>query len=259
MATLAWAFVTAHETQDTSLRTRKAGDTRAALIRAAEELFAAKGVDGVSLNEIKRAAGQRNAMALQYHFGDRAGLLRAVLDKHLPAVDARREVLLQLYEDSGGGAVGEDGSAGADSGAGAAGALRSLAAALVLPAAAKLTDPDGGRAFLQIVAELLNRPEPLVEAVVTDGSSIHPWRRLVEPLLAPESTAVFHTRFTAMRFCHAELAARAAARPRRDDRLFTSRLVDLVTALLAAPVSEQTARLLHERDGRRRERRASAR
>ncbi|MGW4562564.1 TetR/AcrR family transcriptional regulator [Streptomyces sp. NPDC004561] len=224
--------MTAHETQATSPRSRKGGDTRAALIRAAELLFAAKGVDGASLNEIKRSAGQRNAMALQYHFGDRAGLLRAVLDKHLPAVDAGREVLLQQYEDSG------------------AADLPSLAEALVLPAAAKLADPDGGREFLQIVAELLNRPEPVVEVVVRPGSSIHPWRRLVEPLLTPESTAVFHTRFTAMRFCHAELAARAALRPRRDDRLFTSRLVDLVTAVLAAPVSEQTARLLDERNRR---------
>ncbi|WP_328403339.1 TetR/AcrR family transcriptional regulator [Streptomyces sp. NBC_00390] len=226
--------MTAQETPDqaTSPRSQRPRDTRGTLIRAAERLFAAKGVDGVSLSEIKRAAGQRNAMALQYHFGDRAGLLRAVLDKHLPAVDAGREVLLQQYEDSG----------SAD--------LRSLAGALVLPAAAKLGDPDGGREFLQIVAELLNRPEPLVELVVTEGSSIYPWRRLVEALLPPESTMVLHTRFTAMRFCHAELATRAAARPRRDDRLFTSRLVDLVTALLAAPVSEQTARLLHERDRR---------
>ncbi|MEV6841263.1 TetR family transcriptional regulator [Streptomyces sp. NPDC051133] len=233
--------MTAQETPATSPRSRKGDDTRAALIRAAERLFAAKGVDGASLNEIKRSAGQRNAMALQYHFGDRAGLLRAVLDKHLPAVDARREVLLQQYEDSG------------------AADLRSLAGALVLPAAAKLADRDGGREFLQIVAELLNRPEPLVEVVVTEGSSIYPWRRLVEPLLAPESTAVFHTRFTAMRFCHAELAARAAGRPRRDDRLFTSRLVDLVTAVLATPVSGQTARLLRERDreGGRTGRRAS--
>lgn len=223
--------VTAQEMpeQAAPTRSRAPRDTRGKLIRAAEQLFAAKGIDGVSLSEIKRAAGQRNAMALQYHFGDRAGLLRAILDKHLPAVDARREVLLQQYEDSG----------TAD--------LRSLAAALVLPAAAKLADPDGGREFLQIVAELLNRPEPLVEVVVTKGSSIFAWRRLVEPLLATESTTVLHTRFTAMRFCHAELAARAAARPRRDDRLFTSRLVDLVTALLATPVSEQTARLLHER------------
>lgn len=241
-ATLAWASVTAHETHATSPRSRKAGDTRATLIRAAEQLFAAKGIDGASLNEIKRAAGQRNATALQYHFGDRAGLLRAVLDKHLPAVDGRREVLLQQYEDSG--AVD----------------LRTLAAALVLPAAAKLAEPDGGREFLQIVAELLNRPEPLVEVVVTEGSSIYPWRRLVEPLLAPESVAVFHTRFTVMRFSHAELAARAAGRPRRDDRLFTSRLVDLVTALLATPVSAQTARLLQDRNRKgRSERKAAAR
>jgi AcrR family transcriptional regulator len=216
--------------QNAPPRSRELRDTRGKLVRAAEQLFAAKGVDGVSLSEINRAADQRNATALQYHFGDRAGLLRAVLDKHLPAVDTRREVLLQQYEDGG----TDD--------------LRSLASALVLPAAAKLADPDGGREFLQIVGELLNRPEPRVELVVTEGSTILAWRRLVEPLLTPDPTSVLHTRFTAMRFCHAELAARAAARPHRDDRLFTSRLVDLVTALLAAPVSEQTARLLDERD-----------
>ncbi|MEW2632587.1 hypothetical protein AB0903_13220 [Streptomyces sp. NPDC048389] len=211
-------------------RSRELRDTRGKLVRAAEQLFAAKGVVGVSLSEINRAAEQRNATALQYHFGDRTGLLRAVLDKHLPAVDARREVLLQQYEDSG----------TAD--------LRSLATALVLPAAAKLADPDGGREFLQITAELLNRPEPRVELVLAEGPTLLAWRRLLEPLLTPDATAVLHTRVTAMRFCHAELAARAAARPRGDDRLFTSRLVDLVSALLAAPVSEQTARLLHERN-----------
>jgi AcrR family transcriptional regulator len=211
-------------------------DTRSQLISAAERLFAERGVDGVSLNEINRDAGQRNASALQYHFSDRAGLLKAVIDKHGPDVDARRDVLLQQYRDAG----------QAD--------LRALAAALVLPVAAKLSDPDGGREFLRIFAELVNRPDPQFDVLMNEaiGVGILTWRECVDPLLSRESVEIFHTRFAAIRFTHVELAARAAARPRADDRLFTSRLIDLVAAVLATPVSEQTTELLRQRNSRRR-------
>jgi AcrR family transcriptional regulator len=219
------------------VKTSVAGqDTRARLITAAEQLFAARGVDVVSLNEINRAAGQRNASALQYHFGDRTGLVKAVIDKHGPDVDARRDVLLQQYRDAG----------QAD--------LRALAAALVLPVAAKLSDPDGGREFLRIFAELVNRPDPQFDVLMNEaiGVGILTWRECVDPLLSRESVEIFHTRFAAIRFTHVELAARATARPRADDRLFTSRLIDLVAAVLATPVSEQTTELLRQRNSRRR-------
>jgi AcrR family transcriptional regulator len=219
------------------VKTSVAGqDTRARLITAAEQLFAARGVDVVSLNEINRAAGQRNASALQYHFGDRTGLVKAVIDKHGPDVDARRDVLLQQYRDAG----------QAD--------LRALAAALVLPVAAKLSDPDGGREFLRIFAELVNRPDPQFDVLMNEaiGVGILTWRECVDPLLSRESVEIFHTRFAAIRFTHVELAARAAARPRADDRLFTSRLIDLVAAVLATPVSDQTTELLRQRNSRRR-------
>ncbi|MBB5167798.1 helix-turn-helix domain-containing protein [Mycobacterium sp. AZCC_0083] len=211
-------------------------DTRSQLISAAERLFAERGVDGVSLNEINRDAGQRNASALQYHFSDRAGLLKAIMDKHGPDVDARRDVLLQQYRDAG----------QAD--------LRALAAALVLPVAAKLSDPDGGREFLRIFAELVNRPDPQFDVLMNEaiGVGILTWRECVDPLLSRESVEIFHTRFAAIRFTHVELAARAAARPRADDRLFTSRLIDLVAAVLASPVSDQTTELLRQRNTRRR-------
>jgi len=207
------------------------GNARERLLSAAERLFAERGVEGVSLNEINRAAEQRNTSAVQYHFGDRARLLKAVINKHSPDVDARRTALLQQYQDSG----RDD--------------LRALAGALVLPLAAKLSDPDGGREYLRIVAELVNRPIPRFDVLIdeTAGSSILAWRKWLEPLLPRESAVVFHARFTAIRFSHTELAARAAARPRHDDRLFVSRLIDLVTSLLATPVSEQTERLISER------------
>ena len=56
---------------------------------AAEELYGGQGIDAVSLREIQRASGVKNATALQYHFGDRAGLLTAVLEKHSYDVELR--------------------------------------------------------------------------------------------------------------------------------------------------------------------------
>ncbi|MEU8758219.1 TetR family transcriptional regulator [Streptomyces sp. NPDC048659] len=54
-------------------------ETRQKLIRAAEEVFAAKGVDGAQLRDVVSLAGQGNPSAVQYHFGSRAGLLDAVM------------------------------------------------------------------------------------------------------------------------------------------------------------------------------------
>jgi AcrR family transcriptional regulator len=202
--------------------------TRRELISAAEVLFAARGIEAVSLREINAAAGQRNATALQYHFGDRHGLVRAVIEKHRPVVEAARHALLDDYE-----AVGVDD-------------LRLLAGALVRPSAAKLADRDGGRAYLRIHAELVNTPDPPRDGGFRTpaGDSVDRWRRLVGPLLPDVAVRRLHHRFTAIRVTATELARRAAASPRRDDELFTSHLVDLVTALLDAPMSAETEALL---------------
>jgi AcrR family transcriptional regulator len=216
-----------------------AADTWARLISAAEQLFAEHGVGGVSLREITRSAGARNAIALQYHFDDRAGVVRAILDKHLPAVDARRSAMLDEIDARG------------------AADLRALAAALVRPLAAKLSDPDGGREFLQIYGDLVSRPAPTI--VSGDrGGTLERWRVMVEPLLA-EDAARLHRRFTAILHATLELARRARAAPHRDDRLFTSYLIDVIAAVLGAPVSDETRRLAAERDSARGGRRSGRR
>ncbi|WP_169986805.1 helix-turn-helix domain-containing protein [Microbispora sp. H10836] len=203
------------------------------LVDAAERLFAERGIDAVSLREINAAAGQRNSTALQYHFGDRAGLLKAVLAKHRPEIEARRHQLLDEYEARGPLPPAQ--------------ARRTLAAALVRPAAAKLADPDGGRAYLRVMEQLLHRMPPSIPD--DGGGSIGRWRELVAPLL-PEAAVRLHQRFMAIRMTYVELARRAGAAPARDDRLFTSHLIDVVTAVLASDVSEETARLLAEREQR---------
>jgi AcrR family transcriptional regulator len=206
-------------------------DTRSQLLRAAETLLAAKGINGASLREINRLAGQRNASALQYHFGDRNGLVRGVLAKHRADTDPRRHSLLDQYE--------VEGSA----------TLRALSSALVLPLASKLKDPNGGREFLQINAEVFTRATSITELVPhrDTSDSIHRWHRLADRALPAIERNALHTRFAAIRFAFVELARRAASPPKRDDRLFTSQLVDLVTALLDAPPSSTTRDLLTER------------
>ncbi len=169
-------------------------------------------------------------MAVQYHFGDRAGVVRAIIDKHNPSIEAHRHLLLDQYETD------------------SASPLRELSAALVLPLATKLSDADGGLEYLQINAELVNRPR-FVEPPASEGTatSIDRWRILVEPYLEQDATRL-HRRFTAIRFTAIEIGRRAASGPHTDDRLFTSQLVDLVTSLLLAPVSPSTAALAVDRD-----------
>jgi AcrR family transcriptional regulator len=197
-----------------------------ALIRAAERLFAARGSDQVSLREITVEAGATNASAVQYHFGGRRGLLRAVLAKHDAQVERRRHALLDAYEAAG----------TAD--------LRVLAHALVQPLADELGDDDGGLGYLQLLSDLFNRPNPPYEPSAVDDPafSVHRWRALVMPMLDPEAIRL-HRRFDALRFTVSELARRGRT-GRRDHRLFTSQLVDLVTGLLLSPVSDETRRLL---------------
>src|SRR5271166_4223975 len=141
----------------------RAADTRERLIAAAEELFAANGIQAVSLREIVRASGARNTAALQYHFGDRAGLVRAILEKHDLDVDIRRDTLLDAYE-----AAGERD-------------LWTLANALVQPLGAQLAEPDGGPAYLQILAELMNQPQQALDSALLEDSagSMLRWRALV--------------------------------------------------------------------------------
>ena len=121
--------------------------------------------------------------------------------------------------------------------------------ALVMPAAAKLADRDGGRDYLRIMAELMNRPDPRFDrrSLEDTRSSVNRWRKLVAPLMPELSVNRLHRRFTALRIMHFELGRRAESSRRRDDRLFASHLVDLITAVLISPGSEETSGLLRER------------
>src|SRR5277367_1605744 len=113
---------------------RSSEPARRQLLDTALRLFAAQGVAAVSLREIRLAAKQRNAGALHYHFGSKEGLLRALLERELPPLVARRRVLLAEAVKS------------AD--------LHSVAAIFVLPFAELATGSDHDRSVVLLLSEL---------------------------------------------------------------------------------------------------------
>ena len=204
---------------------------REALIEAARALFAERGIEGVSIRELGRAAAQRNNNAVQYHFGDREALVFAVLGPHNERVGARRAALLDELEIE------------------ATPSIRSLAGALVRPSAAMLENA-AGRDYLRIVAELISDPANVRRRGPFDGTELNRWNGLAKRHMA-ETTLPLHRRFSATNLCFSELGRRARSRRRGDHRLFVSDLVDLVTGLLCAEVSKETLRLLDERESAR--------
>ncbi|MFD7664540.1 TetR/AcrR family transcriptional regulator [Streptomyces sp. NPDC059788] len=210
--------------------TRASGaGTREKLLRAAEELFAAQGVDGAQTRDIVRLAGQNNPSAVQYHFGSRAGLLDAVMAGRL----ARTEAVLAPA------------LAAVEARAGASGpGLRALVGALVAAEATQLRD-DRGRRCLRISAQLTHEsgvrtrtPHPALEGTAT-------WRLigLAEDALVatglPEALRLERIDL-ALTLVGAALADRArqyldGVRPLTYEELFLADLTGTTVAFLLAP------------------------
>ena len=110
--------------------------TRQRILDAALPLFAERGL-AVSLREIRIAANQKNAAALQYHFSDKLGVLRALLERELPPIVARRRELLAEAAK----ATGYD-------------AERAVAAIFVLPFAELATGTEHERFVLLLLSHL---------------------------------------------------------------------------------------------------------
>jgi AcrR family transcriptional regulator len=81
-----------------SSRKRSDASAPAKLIDTAVKLYGQHGIDGISLRQIGKAAGSANNYAIQYHFGSAAGLIRAILEKHIPQLEAMRERMLVQAE-----------------------------------------------------------------------------------------------------------------------------------------------------------------
>lgn len=75
--------------------------TEELLIDTAEQLFGQLGIDGVSLREIAAAAGQANVNVVQYHFGNKAGLVTAILEDRVGRIETLRRERLDAMKSAG--------------------------------------------------------------------------------------------------------------------------------------------------------------
>lgn len=75
--------------------------TRAAIIEAAETLFAENNLESVSLRQIGGAIGSANTSVVAYHFGSKEALVEAIFHYRLPDIDARRMELLREARNNG--------------------------------------------------------------------------------------------------------------------------------------------------------------
>jgi AcrR family transcriptional regulator len=76
-------------------------DPKIQLLLAAETLFAARGIQGVSLREIATAAGHGNNNAVRYHFGSMHGLIQAIFRYRVAQMEPPRAGMLAVAERDG--------------------------------------------------------------------------------------------------------------------------------------------------------------
>ncbi len=205
--------------------------TRTKLLDAAELLFATRGL-GVSLDEINRAAGQRNAASVQYHFTNKSGLLREVIERHRVTGTSRRDELVAIAR-----AEPKD--------------VRCLAGAIVLPTSDYLKQGRHGCAFLRILAAIVSdasRPQtdtsdflndPRHSAIV-DVLMIHSDldRRLALERVSLLSSMVLHVCADRARLT----LSPDQGRPRIGHERFVANLLDICAAGLAAPTTASTSK-----------------
>ena len=149
---------------DPATRPNRAGrQTRELLLRTALRLFAAHGIEAVTLGDINTGAEQRNNSAAQYHFGGKEQLLGEIVRVHGARLARRRAAL-----------VGEL-CATPDP------TLRDVMRALVQPLAeAAADDEHGGDDFVLLYAALLARPGfDLIPADAPDTPQWRDWLRLL--------------------------------------------------------------------------------
>ena len=158
-------------------------DTRLALMRAAEQLFAQQGVDRVSLREIAIAAGQRNVSAATYHFGSKRGLIEAILERHsLPIQETWRPALAADVERKL--------------------SVHQVIELLVRPMVAKIDDADGGRNYLELCGELVaSRSFPLMGMRIASTPDTHEIAQRIAdhgPVVPPMIRVIRSTRLAGM-------------------------------------------------------------
>lgn len=204
----------------------------AAILAAAEQLFGEFGIDGISTRRIIHAAGMVNNSAVIYHFGDRAGLLRALFEWRAAELEASASALYTEAE---------------------ARDLLSDPAALLgvmLRPYLHIRDEKGRYSHVAFMYQALRSPEArdirsaILPRFVAISRALH---RLVDALPGiPSAVIMFRLRLAAIMFfdgmIEQDRSPQSLDLPPLPDEVLVRELLAGCTAMLTAPVDPELAR-----------------
>ena len=126
-------------------------ETRQRIIGAAEKLFAMRGIEGVSIRDITKAAGV-NLAAINYHFGTKSALAAEVFKHCIDPLNARRLELLDEVEKKAGNKPPK---------------LEAVLEAVIRPAVERGFDHEQeNETFLRLTGRCLSEPNAEIEQLV---------------------------------------------------------------------------------------------
>jgi len=200
--------------------------TATKLVEAAAHLFARHGIETVPLRDIGAMAGQRNASAVQYHFGGRWDLVVGILARHSSTVN------------------GWD--------PGDAPNHKAVVEGLVALLSPEL-ETNAGRDFLRVIAELMMRYPGRWDSDPGVNAGMRSMVKRVIALSRPLPGEVARARAVAMtQFITYQMAERARLIDEDvpiplDDTTFLINLTEMSTAMLAAPSPVRPQRRRNQR------------
>lgn len=217
--------------------TLRGEQTKQQILDVAEQLFSERGCNAVSLREIRLASGARNTAAIQFHFGDRDGLIDALTTRHMPRIGAIQQAMHDTMR-----AEGREHD------------MRSLVEVLVRPSAEYLMLGASERAWVKIMADLSGEPDLLGVDMraVAPSSAIDVSTRLFERLASEMPISIAAERMFALASNSVQICAdrvrieeeQETARQHVPIEVFVENLVDMIYGALFAPVSAAAATAL---------------
>ena len=203
--------------------------TQRALKSAAVKLIAERGIENVSIRDIVSAAGQKNESALQYHFKNLKGLIRAIHESREAEIQAKRTEQLQHL-----GAQTSNPS------------VRDICKLMVEPAFLLAKSNADFRRYVKAFGHEITLTDQSAVAFVSKkgGKSVKETGTLLRAALTHLDDAALQRRMDgALRFVSASMVHQArqknAFRGAQAD-LFFSGLIDALVGLLGAAESEET-------------------
>ena len=197
-------------------RPNSRGDaTRQVILATAEQLFAERGIAAVPLRDIGMAAGQKNNVAVQYHFGDRERLLKEITSyRASESENIRSEMLADLLA------------------RGRPPRVCDLVRAFIVPLASHLAD---GNHYLAFLSRYIIERGGYTGLELSNAMSIGTLRSLLRRVLPDHPEAVLEERWMVMMTCAVHTLARyqTAAQVGEASAHFGELLHDLVNFLTA--------------------------